>query len=174
MVDYQSRARYLISQAGGFRAATTKRGSRGGRRTALPRTTLTRIARGGSEPSQATKDRINRAFRRIAPDEVKRREKRTGTAGTALVDERTARGLERSFLTAGTDYKVTARAKYTRRIEGVGEPVEMTTYGRGDTVEEAKQKVEQNFAEMRRQYRNWNIKPTTKLQYRVYSEADEA
>ena len=173
MVDYQARARYLISQAGGFRAAATKRGARGGRRTTLPRTTLTRIARGGSEPSQATKDRINRAFRRIAPEEVRNRERKTGVPGTALVDERTARGLERSFLSAGEDYNVTVRSKYTVQRFGIGEEVEETQYGRCATVDEAKANLESNFERLREKYRNWNIKPSTKLQYRVYGEADE-
>ena len=172
-VDYQDRARYLISQAGGFRDASTKRGQRGGRRTALPRTTLTRIARGGSEPSQITKNRINRAFRRLASDEVKGREAAGKGAGVALVNERTARGLQSSYQAAGDPFSVVAWADYERQIGGIGEPSTQRQYGRGATVDEAKANLEDNFARLRRKYRNWTIRHDSKVQYRVYQTAVE-
>ena len=173
-VDYQDRARYLISQAGGFRAAATKRGERGGRRTALPRTTLTRIARGGSEPNQATKDRINRAYRRIAPAAVKEREKAGKGSGVALVDRRTAKGLERSYRASGDSYSVVAHGSYDRQIMGVGEPTEHTQFGRGSTVEEAEENLERNFERLRERYRNWTIRPDSGIRYRVYKTEEEA
>ena len=167
-VDYAARARSLISQSGGFRAASTKRGARGGRRTALPRTTLTRVASGGSEPSRLNKDRINRAFRRLATDDAKEREKAGMGPGVATVDERTARGLERAYRKAGVPFSVVATADYGRQIGNIGEPSTETEYGRGSTVDEAKQNLDENFGRLREKYPNWTIKPDTKVQYRVY------
>ena len=133
-VDYADRMAYLVSEAGGLRAAA--------RQTGIPRTTLTRILKGQGKPSKRTRERLNRKYRATAPAAVRKREKAGLGSGSALVDERTARVLERSYIRRGI--------------------------GRGSSVDEAKKNLNSNFDRIEAKYPVWTITPSTKILYRVY------
>ena len=158
--DYADRMRYLVSEAGSLRAAAKK--------TGIPRTTLTRIIKGKGGVSKRTRDRVNRKYRNTAPDAVKKREKAGLGSGSALVDERTARVLERSLRAQGISYKVSAHGTYKRSIRAGVLPTTEREWGRGSSVDEAKKNLNANFDRVEARYPNWKIEPNTKILYRVY------
>ena len=126
--DIQGRVNYLISKYGGLRGAE--------RATGISRGTLTRVARGNYEPTKANRNKINRQFRQKAPTGVKNREKRGRRAGYARVDEETARKLEASYRKQGKT--VTVHAEQGGIINVIGVDQQRTAYGRGSSVDSAK------------------------------------
>ena len=159
-VDYADRMAYLVSEAGGLRAAA--------RQTGIPRTTLTRILKGQGKPSKRTRERLNRKYRETAPAAVRKRGKAGLGSGSALVDERTARVLERSYIRRGIAYKVSAHGTYTRSIRAGAIATEEKEWGRGSSVDEAKKNLNANFNRIEAKYPTWVITPNTKILYRVY------
>ena len=113
-----------------------------------------------------TRDKLNRQFRAKAPQAVKDREKAGLGTGASLVDEATARKLERSYLQAGTAYKVAAHGSYESSVRGMGEPESATEYGRGSSVDEAKKNLNNNLERLARKYRV--VVDLKKVEYRVY------
>ena len=154
--DIQARAAYLVSQYGGYRGAS--------RATGIPRSTLTRIAK-GQEPTKRNRERLNRQFRSKAPQSVKRREKRGMGAGVALVDEPTARRLERAYRQQGKTVSVVAHSSYDDSQSGVA--VSKKEFGRGSSVDEAKANLEANYERLYLRYREENFARKGKVMFRV-------
>lgn len=153
-----ARLAYLVSQEGSIRAAS--------RKTGIPRTTFKRIL-DGSEPTAKNRTKVNRQFRRLAPEEVKRREKRGLGAGAALVDEATARELEASYRRRGIDVRVYARRDFT--VDDNGTEVAKVAYGQGTSVDQAKNTMNANFTNYLDNYRagDFSLKSAEEAQYRV-------
>ena len=165
-VDYQARLRYLISEAGSerefFRQEERRRGP------GLKRATMYRIRKGEGKPSKKVRDLINRRFRQKAPEAVRGREREGFGPGFALVDEDTARAIERSYQAEGLRYAVVAHQNYDRQIAGIGEPTRHKEYGKGATVDEAKANLEANFTRLELEYNSWRIERKGAIKYRVY------
>lgn len=156
--DITDRTRYLVSKYGGVRPAA--------RATGIPKSTISKLARGEGTFSKKTRNKVNRQFRDKAPQAVKDREKAGLGTGASLVDEATARRLEKSYLRGGTPYKVAAHGKYESSVRGLGEPETATEYGRGSSVDEAKNNLENNLERLARKYRV--VVDLKKVEYRVY------
>lgn len=155
--DIQGRLGYLVSQEGGVRAAA--------RRANIPYSTFRRLYLGENQPSKSNRNRVNRAYRRLAPEAVKRREKTGRGAGFALVDEATARRLEASYRQQGKSVMVTARTEFTYNDNGTQR--NDTSYGRGRSVDEAKGNMLNNFAKFGDSYADYSIAGVQQAQYRV-------
>ena len=156
--DLQDRTRFLISKYGGVRPAA--------KATGIPKSTITKIARGEASSNKRTRDKVNRQFRKRAPQAVKDRESSGLGTGSSLVDEATARKLEKSYLRSGTPYKVAAHGSYSASVRGIGEPQSATEYGRGSSVDEAKGNLTNNLEGLARRYRV--VVDVKKIEYRVY------
>ena len=162
MVDYADRMRYLVSEAGSQRAAAKKYG--------IPRTTLSRILRGEGGASKRTARKLNRQYRKTAPDSVKKREKAGLGSGVGLVNRSTALSLERSYRLQGKEVRVVAHGKYTRKIGNTRQ--EETIYGRGQGVIGAENALEESFGKLKEKYERWEASMEgTKVLYRVYTPA---
>ena len=156
--DLQDRMQYLVSKYGGVRPAA--------RATGIPKSTVSKLQRGEGTATKKTRDKLNRQFRAKAPQAVKDREKAGLGTGASLVDEATARKLERSYLQAGTAYKVAAHGSYESSVRGMGEPESASEYGRGSSVDEAKKNLNNNLERLARKYRV--VVDLKKVEYRVY------
>jgi len=156
--DLQARLTYLVSQEGGVRAAA--------RRSNIPYSTFRRILNDENKATKANRDKINRSFRRLAPAEVKRREKSGKGAGFALVDEKTARKLESSYRKQGLSVSVTARTDFKYSEMG-GQKRNDTTYGRGSSVDEAKENMLNNFGKFGESYVDYMVSDIEDARYRV-------
>lgn len=152
------RVNYLVSKTGSLRAASRESG--------IPRTTLKRVL-DGTEPTKKTRDRINRQFRRIAPEEVKRREKRGKGVGAALVDEATARKLVDSYNRQGLNVRVFGRREFT--VNDNGTNVVKTAYGQGSNVDDAKSTMNDNMMRYLDSYRagDFSLVSAKEALYRV-------
>ena len=156
--DIQDRMRYLVSKYGGVRPAA--------RATGIPKSTVSKLARGEGKSSKRIRNKVNREFRNRAPQAVKDREKAGLGTGASLVDEATARRLEQSYLRGGTPYKVSAYGSYESSVRGLGEAESATEYGRGSSVDEAKNNLNNNLDRLARKYKV--VVDVKKVEYRVY------
>lgn len=133
--DIQGRVNYLISKYGGLRPAE--------RATGISRGTLTRVSNNPEyEPTKTNRNKINRQFRQKAPTGVKNREKRGRRAGYARVDEATARKLEASYRKQGKT--IIVHAEQGGIINVIGVDQQRTAYGRGSSVDMAKEAMLNN------------------------------
>lgn len=155
--DIPNRLRYLVSQEGGVRAAA--------RSINIPYSTYRRLLTGENEPTSLNRDRINRRFRREAPADVKNREKKTGDAGFALVDEATARKLITSYRRQGLNVRVYARKDF--RVNDNGTIVKKTSYGQGTDVSSAKGTLDVAFDNYADSYPLVGVTDEEEAKYRV-------
>ena len=168
-VDIQARAVYLVSKAGGVRAAA--------REANMPYSTFRRAYTGEAKTSPANRRKLNQTYRRKAPDAVKAREKQ-GLASFDLVDEKTARKLEASYKKQGFSIKVTAHQKvvvaHSSYDEGfMGVFSEKKEYGKGNSVDSAKRALERNYERLEVNYVEIDV-VRGKTMFRVYPKGTVA
>ena len=155
-VDIQARARYLVSKAGGVRAAA--------REAKIPYSTFRRAYTGEAKTSTANRAKLNRTYRRQAPASVKARERR-GLASFDLVDEKTARKLEASYKKQGLEVVVVAHSTYDEGFMGVS--TAKKEYGKGNSVDSAKRALQRNYNRLELNYVEFDIVQGETL-FRVY------
>ena len=158
-VDIQARANYLVSKEGGIRA--------GARAAGIPYSTFRRIVTGEVKSSSAVRAKLNTSFRKEAPQGVKEREKTRYGIGYALVDEKTARKLEAAYKKQGFTVSVTAHQKFSTSFLGAGDLQYQMEYGRGKSVDLAKENLAKNFERFAVEYSEEEVAMVGALKFRV-------
>jgi hypothetical protein len=157
--DIKARANYLVSKAGGVRAAA--------RVAKMPYSSFRRIVTGEVKSSPATRAKLNKSFREEAPQGVKDREKSGIKIGFALVNEQEARKLEASYKKQGFSIKVTAHQKFSTSFLGAGDLQYQMEYGRGNSVDAAKRNLAKNFDRFAVNYLEEEVAMVGSLKFRV-------
>lgn len=157
--DLAGRLTYLITEEGSRNKVEKKYG--------ISVRTQGRILTGEYEPSSPIRRKLNRAFTNNAPAPVRARDRSGRGAGFALVNEKKAKSIERSYRQAGKEVAVVAHQNYHESMGG-SVPNKNIQYAKGSSVEDAKQNVKEGLERKRLNYNSWLIVEVGEPMFRVY------